>query len=68
MLKQTAVNPESSDLNRKQNAAIWLWLSQPRIHKQNTIFIPVPTGSVIQDERNCDHKTGKIANGKITSP
>ena len=25
------------------------------------IFIPVPTGVMTQDERNCDHKTGKTS-------
>ena len=62
MLEQTALNPEGNDLNKKQNPDIyWLWISQPRIYEQKTIFIPVPTGAVTQDERNCDHKTGKTS-------
>ena len=62
MLEQTAVNPESNDLNRKQDTDIyWLWLSHPRISQQKTIFIPVPTGAVTQDESNRDHKTEKTS-------
>ena len=69
MLEQTAVNPESNDLNRKQDMdTYWLWLSHPRISQQKTTFIPVPTGAVTQDESNRDHKQEKHANGKITSP
>ena len=31
------------------------------IYEPKTIFIPVPSGVMTQDERNCDHKTGKTS-------
>ena len=55
VLQQTAVNLE----NKMGMFTGFSFLSQGFMSK--TTFIPVLTAVVTQDERNCDHKTGKTS-------